>query len=282
MNTKIKASTRTKAHERTTEPRYESFSANREERPAIQQTVRVPKIAEVVADHIRRQIVRGDLSEGDTLAPESEFIERFGVSRPTLREALRILESENLIQVTRGARGGARVQMPDSRVAARYAGLILQRTHAPLTDIYEAQLAIEPPAVRILAERGDPETIQGLRDCIAMERDTVEHPPHFGSALARFHHMVVDRAGNQVLSLLATMLHDILELHFAASTGIDYLALPARTVRERAIRSHEKLVNLIAAGKIDAAERHWRALLKDSAKIMTRSAKGKTVVDLFD
>ena len=71
--------------------------------------VRVPKTAELVAGQIRRQIIRGDIEEGDALLPESELMSQFGVSRPTLREAFRILESESLITVTRGARGGARL-----------------------------------------------------------------------------------------------------------------------------------------------------------------------------
>ena len=65
--------------------------------------VRVPKTAELVASQLRRQIVRGDLKEGDALPPESTLMERFGVSRPTLREAFRVLESEALISVRRGA-----------------------------------------------------------------------------------------------------------------------------------------------------------------------------------
>ena len=53
--------------------------------------VYVPKIAEVIAEGIRRQIVRQELVEGDTLPPEAELLEQFGISRPTLREAFRIL-----------------------------------------------------------------------------------------------------------------------------------------------------------------------------------------------
>ena len=66
--------------------------------------MRIPKMAELVAAHLRRQIVRGDLQEGDALPPETVLMEQFGVSRPTLREAFRVLESEALISVRRGAR----------------------------------------------------------------------------------------------------------------------------------------------------------------------------------
>ena len=84
--------------------------------------VRVPKMAELVAAQLRRKIVRGELAEGEALPSESALMAEFAVSRPTLREAFRVLESESLISVRRGARGGARVQVPEGTVAARYAG----------------------------------------------------------------------------------------------------------------------------------------------------------------
>src|SRR5438094_705925 len=82
--------------------------------------------AVLVAGHIRGQIVRGELEEDDALPSEAALMQRFKISRPTLREAFRILESEGLIDVRRGARGGARVRVPDHDVVARYAGLVLQ------------------------------------------------------------------------------------------------------------------------------------------------------------
>ena len=71
--------------------------------------IRVPKTSEIVANHIRGQIVRGELREGDSLPPEGQLMTSFGISRPTLREAFRILEAESLISVVRGSRSGARV-----------------------------------------------------------------------------------------------------------------------------------------------------------------------------
>jgi DNA-binding FadR family transcriptional regulator len=85
-------------------------------------SVRVPKSAELVAGHIRRQIVTGDLDEGDVLPPESALIKKFDISRSVLREAIRILESEGLFRVRRGARGGPRVHLPSADLGARYAG----------------------------------------------------------------------------------------------------------------------------------------------------------------
>ena len=107
--------------------------------------VRVPKAGEMVAAQLRRQIVLGELKEGDQLPPESVLMEQFGVSRPTLREAFRILEAEGAITVRRGVRGGARVQVPDIGVAARHIGLLLQYRGALLSDVYEVRAVLSSP-----------------------------------------------------------------------------------------------------------------------------------------
>jgi len=117
--------------------------------------VRVPKTAELIADHIRRQIVRGELHEGDALPPENMLMEEFSINRPTLREAFRILESEGLITVRRGALGGARVHVPTAENAARYASLVLQHRGANLQDVLDARVIIEAPAAAMVAARRD-------------------------------------------------------------------------------------------------------------------------------
>ena len=84
-------------------------------------SLREPKMADRVATVLRRMFIRGEITEGTMLPPESELMQRFGVSRPTLREAFRVLESESLIEVQRGVRGGARVTRPRRETLARYA-----------------------------------------------------------------------------------------------------------------------------------------------------------------
>ena len=93
---------------------------------AVLPAVRAPKTAELIAARLRGQIVRGELRPGSRLPPEAELQEQFGVSRPTLREAFRILEAESLLTVRGGARGGAQVVTPDLSVAARHVGSLPQ------------------------------------------------------------------------------------------------------------------------------------------------------------
>src|SRR5215469_13170744 len=95
-------------------------------RGQVGRLVRAPKTSELIAAQLRRQIVRGAVKPGEKLPPETRLMEQFGVSRPTIREAFRILETERLITVRPGSRGGAQVVAPDPTVAARYVGLLLQ------------------------------------------------------------------------------------------------------------------------------------------------------------
>ena len=80
----------------------------------------------------------GELSEGDSLGHEPDLVERFGVSRPSLREALRILEAEGLITVVRGVLGGVIVHETDVRMTARTAALVLQTRNVTLGDVHDA------------------------------------------------------------------------------------------------------------------------------------------------
>src|SRR5581483_5962264 len=125
--------------------------------------VRVPKMAELVASDLRRRILRGELVENDALPSESALMERFGVSRPTLREAFRVLESESLISVRRGAHGGARVHLPNADSAARQAALVLEHRGVSMRDVYEARGVIEPGCAAMLAANRTPADLDELR-----------------------------------------------------------------------------------------------------------------------
>src|SRR3954453_22691072 len=180
------------------------------------QGLRVPKTAELVANKIRRQIVTGQLHEGDALPSENVLMEEFGISRPTLREAYRILESEGLITVRRGARGGARVLEPSSDVVARNAGLVLQHRHATVADVLDARAIVEAPAAGMLASR---------RDRVAVARKLQEKldslDPDEPTRFHEFNDLVVELTENETLLLLTTMLE-----HISLAATMSYVRRP--------------------------------------------------------
>jgi len=235
-----------------------------------------------VADELRQLIVAGELEEGDSLGHEPDLIERFGVSRPSLREALRILEAEGLITVVRGVLGGVVVHQPDHRQAARTAAVVLQHRNVSLADVFEARTIIEPAAVRLLAQRrGRKAAATKLRDLIVAEEAVLPDPAAFGVANARFHEGLVELAGNQTLAIVAEMLNEVVSRAVTAvgqaSTDVD----ESITTRRRGIRSQQRLADLIEAGDADAAEQHWRDHMTVVGRILL-GQKAKTVVDLLD
>jgi len=239
-------------------------------------SVRVPKTAELVASHIRQRIVVGDLGEGEALPPESALMEEFGISRPTLREAFRILESEGLITIRRGARGGARVQLPSADVAARYAGLVLQHRGATLADVMEARVIVEAPAARMLAVRRDRASIARKLEA-KLESLTAEDAAHFHE----FNALVIELTDNETLLLLTTMLE-----HMSQAAAISFDRLhpvnepDSYVLSKKAHRTRARLIELIRAGDADAAEDLWREHLTEAGRVLTRGA-GANLLDLF-
>jgi len=232
-----------------------------------------------IADELRQQIVSGELDEGDSLGHESQLIERFGVSRPSLREALRILEAEGLISVVRGVQGGVVVHRPGQHLTARTAALVLQSRNVELADVYEARTIIEPAAVRLVASsRTRKRAAAQLRALIDEQELVIDDPAAFGPANARFHEELVAMAGNETLTIVAEMLNEVVARAVVAVAGPDGGSVETR---RRGVRSQERLAALIEAGEVDGAEEHWRTHMEVVGKILL-GQKAKTVIDLLD
>jgi DNA-binding FadR family transcriptional regulator len=239
--------------------------------------VRVPKTAEVVAQAIRSQIVRGEFPEGGSLPTESELMNRFGVSRPSLREAFRILESEQLITIRRGVHGGARATRPNITVASRYLGLLMQVEGVLLSDVFQARTLIEPVAMRLLAQRDDRET--ATRQLLAvLSRFTPELTPReYADVWLDFFVLVFELAGNKTLQLLYGTLTEVLRKEL-----MDALADAASAPRDRSpVTTAETLIGLIAAGKSDEAADFWRSKMFLVEKTVAHRHRNKTVVDVI-
>jgi GntR family transcriptional repressor for pyruvate dehydrogenase complex len=233
-----------------------------------------------IADELRSLIVSGELSEGDSLGHEPDLVERFGVSRPSLREALRILEAEGLVTVVRGVRGGVVVHAPDQRMTARTAALVLQARNVPLADVFEARSLLEPIAAKTIAGmRGRRSAVNQLRELIRQEDAAIEDPERFGVANAAFHERLVSLAGNQTLTIVTEMLNEIVTRAVTAVSRADDV-VGSVPVRRRGIRSQERLLDLVEAGDGAAAEEHWRAHMQVVGRVML-GQESSTVVDLL-
>jgi DNA-binding FadR family transcriptional regulator len=240
--------------------------------------VRVPKAAEVIADTLRVRIATGELRAGDSLPGEADLIKQFGVSRPTLREALRILEAQALINVARGARGGARIQLPDSRLAARHVALLLQVQGATLADVYEARMLIEPSAARLAAERAPEPAAAALQAIIHEEEAALDDADAFSRAAIRFQERLVEVSGNRTLGLLTHMLRDLVEMQRRAGVERGHAYADRLSVRRTVVDAHQRVARLIGAGRGIEAEEVWRRFLSGVAAIVLGPRAARTVV----
>jgi GntR family transcriptional repressor for pyruvate dehydrogenase complex len=233
-----------------------------------------------IADELRGLIVSGELSEGDSLGREPELVERFGVSRPSLREALRILEAEGLITVLRGAGGGVVVHEPDQRMMARTATLVLASRNVPLEDVFAARTLVEPLAAGALAGmRARRAVVDELRALVKAQEDCINDPELFAAANAAFHERLVSLAGNETLGLFTEMLNEIVTRAVTeVSRGED--SVGSLSVRRRGIRSQLRLLELIKAGDRSATELHWRSHMAVVGRVML-GQRASAVVDLF-
>jgi len=244
--------------------------------------IRVPKTSEVVADQIRGEIIRGERHAGDFLPPEGQLMETLGISRPTLREAFRILEAEGLISVVRGSRTGAKVHKPSVELVSRYAGYVLQSQDTTIADLYQARLAIEPSVVRWLATTKGKGALGGLHKLLGEMQALIEAGRYddFIELVEMFHQELVAASGLKTLTFMSRML-----LNIAAKHQRDFQRRHPRSHDQRrkgslvALRSYEKLLSLIESGDVEGAVAHWRLHLRNANTAWTGQGEGERVVD---
>lgn len=228
------------------------------------------RAAQKVAAQIRNAIVRGELTQEDNLPAEAQLMQLFDVSRPTLREAIRILEGEALIEVSRGARGGAKVKPFTPDLAARSIGQTLQADLTTLDEVFEARRIIEPPAAAFAARNQPKVAALELRKQIILEYESLGQFPRMAHVVSGFHIRLVEVSGNRALALVGRALQEITLTHLALiQYGAAGKYTPERLLeRQReSLQSHETLAELIERGDAVGAEKHWRDYMDRSIPI---------------
>lgn len=210
---------------------------------------RVRKAYEQVADQLRELIMTRELSPGERLPNEALLAREFGVSRATIREALRVLAAQNLIRTAKGAGGGSYVTLPSvdhiSAFLSSNINLLTGNRDLTLGELIEARMLLEIPAARLAAERRRDEDLERLRACIppdAVRVDTREEFIHNSG----FHTTIIECCGNTLLYIAAQPVFSTLQTHLARS------ALGKRFHRD-IHRHHERILAAVAAGDADTA-----------------------------
>jgi DNA-binding FadR family transcriptional regulator len=197
---------------------------------------RLPKVSEMLADRLRGMILGMGLKPGDRLSSENELISRYGAARNTVREALRLLESEGLIEIRRGRQGGILVRQPDLDRIGHSIAVLLAMNAAPLRDLMNFRMLIEPAAAAAAARTASDDQIAWLHRVIRDE----EHGDLQDNV--SFHQAVAVCSNNAFLAMVITSLTHELTLHSTSerlSKGDLSATRRAHRAVAKAIESHD-------------------------------------------
>jgi GntR family transcriptional regulator, transcriptional repressor for pyruvate dehydrogenase complex len=226
--------------------------------------LRQPRVAEMIADILRERIIDGELVEDNLMLKEDDLLEEFQVARPSLREAMRILETEGLIAIRRGSRGGAVARVPTTEDAAYMLALVLRSRRVAYKDLAVALTFIEPACAKLCAVRPDraEAVVPALRANIEESQAAINDGPQFTHLARLFHSHLTNRCGNETMTLMAGTLEALWsarEEEWAQS--IDSVGeYPASTMRKEVITAHARIADAIERGDTEmagqAAQRH--------------------------
>jgi GntR family transcriptional repressor for pyruvate dehydrogenase complex len=248
---------------------------------------RVPqhRIAETVAAELRTRILAGDGS-GDydyRLPTQEQLVAEFGVSYPSIREAIRILETEGLVTVRRGNVGGAEVHRPDESSAAYHLGLALQARRVTLGDLAAGLRLLEPLCAAECARRADRATVVVplLEASVEKSAGLTGDGVAFTRVAREFHDLLVEFTPNATIRHVVGSLVALWSAQEQAwaEEMTRRGAYPAPAEAARAVGVHRRIAGEIAAGRDDTAERLARAhVAATQALILERHDDGIVTV----
>jgi GntR family transcriptional repressor for pyruvate dehydrogenase complex len=211
--------------------------------------VKSVRIYEEIVRQIRALIADGKLQSGDRLPPERELAERFTVSRASVREALRALQSTGLIEIRPGE--GAFVREVSVEALVEPLALVILAQREGVAELYEARRLLEPPIAALAARRAGPEEVAELERVLnEQEREVAAGRTGIGQDAA-FHSAIAHSTHNRAITRIVTALMDLL-----AQSREEALQTPGRPAR-----SHQDHRRILAAiqGR-DAAGAHQAML----------------------
>lgn len=210
------------------------------------------KVAEIMAREIIRDAMRQGLEPGSRLQPESDMLQRFGVGRGSLREALRILEVQGLLTIRTGPGGGPTLAQASNRDFGRMSALYFMAAGVTYREVIEARIAMTVLMARLAAERSAPAGVDQLRLLVDSAADYAEGDPDTWVAYTTaFHTKIGDLCGNRVVAMTCLAFMSIWVEH------LPRLPYPP-DYRATIIAAHGGIADAIAAGDGELAERLMR------------------------
>jgi GntR family transcriptional regulator, transcriptional repressor for pyruvate dehydrogenase complex len=222
-------------------------------RPAITLApIEVPKGPDVLASELRERILSGELKEGVALPAERELVKQTQMSRATVREALRILEVQNLVRVKAGRAGGAFVQRPSTEAMASSVSMLIRGRQIRLADLMETREALEPFCAELAAAKRTTAELRVLEEA----NDAIAEP---SASLAEFLRANLDwHVGVAIAGHNELLIGFMTALSQAIYAGTENAAFVDDKVRAITTRAHKSITNAIRDKDPEAAGRRMR------------------------
>lgn len=209
------------------------------------------KISTEIIRQIREAILTGQLHPGDQLPPEKNLLIKFGVSKQTLREALRALEVMGFLSIRKGASGGAVVVEVDMQTTRDSIANFLHFKNVSVRELSEARKILEPYLARLAAERLGPAEIRKLGDFNQACREALGPGEDIigGKHEIEFHILLAQASGNAVLILILDLVNSLLR-------DIKLHLRPGMSFSKKVLAAHKRILDAIQAhdGERAAAE----------------------------
>jgi GntR family transcriptional repressor for pyruvate dehydrogenase complex len=207
---------------------------------------------EEILDQLEQAILAGELSIGDTLPPEREMATQFAVSRTSVREAVRVLETLGLVDVRRGAERGATLREEPGNVFGDVLRFLVALGHLSQETVLDFRLVLQVWAAGQVAEQREEHSLSVLRGLVErMEADPLD-PSQFRSVDVEFHLAIVHACQNELATMVTEAIrHSVEQLvldTFQRETDWDSL-------REQLTREHRAILNAIEGGEVEASKR---------------------------
>jgi GntR family transcriptional regulator, transcriptional repressor for pyruvate dehydrogenase complex len=220
-------------------------------------------VGAAVAAVLRQSIVSGDFADSQLLPKEDELLATFHVSRQSIREAMRILETEGLVTVRRGNVGGAVVHAPRPDTAAYMLGLVLESQGTTFADLATTLESLEPTCAARCAERADraAAVVPVLQRHNGALASLLDEQQKFTNVARQFHRDIVALCGSDTLALIIgtlEMLWSAQAEQWAQQVSSES-RYPSGEHRGMVLKAHVRITELITDGD---AERARRALMR--------------------
>ncbi|GLZ07808.1 GntR family transcriptional regulator [Actinomadura sp. NBRC 104412] len=234
--------------------------------------LQVVRASHDVVRQIKEAIHAGRLRPGDGLPSERELTQRFGISRVTVRDALRTLEATGLIEIRVGARGGAFVRVPGpEHVGDGFTNMMLLSDLSP-EEVTEARMIIERGAVPLACRRRTDDDLAALDEICDRSVTAVEEGRHDVALSAEFHIRLASCAHNDAIELLVNSFQEPLLMSLSRAMDV------APEMGARGVREHRALVEAIRRQDVAAADRLMSAHLgRTAARLGGARTSGEAV-----